>query len=227
MTAGAPYVATVLMPERGSFLVTLPEGFDSLYGTRCLVQLDYGEDVGIVKCAAPFDPAVHGPRIPGFRFIRPLAPDDDARLAANADLAESMCVTFQKLAAADGHTLQLCHKRLSFGRDRLFVRFFSEERRPDLSRPCSEIRRLFNATVNAWQIGLRDEVSLKGALGCCGRVCCCCDWQTRYPQGLTAARVYAMGVSSSGQNGVCGRYRCCLAFEEDDLENQKRKETEE
>jgi len=214
MSEGLPRVAHVLMPERGMFLVCLPEGFDSPYGTRCIVQLDYGEDVAEVRCAATYDPEIHGPRIPGFRLIRPLAPGDNERLAANEDLAESMCVTFLKLAAAEDHALRIVHRRLSFGRERLFIRFVaSEKTRPDLSRPCSEIRRLFNATVNAWQLGPRDEVALTGALGPCGRRCCCCDWQARYPQGLTAGRVRAQGGSVGAPNGICGRYRCCLAFE--------------
>ena len=214
MSADLPQVAHVLMPERGMFLVCLPEGFDSPYGTRCLVQLDYGEDVAEVRCAATYDPEIHGPRIPGFRLIRPLTSEDTARLEANEQLAESMCVTFLKLAAAEGHTLRIVHRRLSFGRERLFIRFaVSEKTRPDLSRPCSEIRRLFNATVNAWQLGPRDEVSLMGALGPCGRRCCCCDWQAHYPQGLTADRVRAQGGSAGAPNGICGRYRCCLAFE--------------
>ena len=215
MSEGLPLVAHVLMPERGMFLVCLPEGFDSPYGTRCIVQLDYGEDVAEVRCAATYDPEIHGSRIPGFRLILPLAPEDNARLAANEDLAESMCVTFLKLAAADGHAaLRIVHRRLSFGRERLFIRFVAPEKtRPDLSRPCSEIRRLFNATVNAWQLGPRDEVALTGALGPCGRRCCCCDWQARYPQGLTADRVRAQGGSGGAPNGICGRYRCCLAFE--------------
>lgn len=211
MSEGLPRVAHVLMPERGMFLVCLPEGFDSPYGTRCIVHLDYGEDVAEVRCAATYDPEIHGTRIPGFRLIRPLTAEDAERLEANERLAESMCVTFQKLAAAEGHaTLRIVHRRLSFGRERLFIRFVAPERtRPDLSRPCSEIRRLFNATVNAWQLGPRDEVALAGALGPCGRRCCCCDWQARYPQGLTADRVRSVG----SPNGICGRYRCCLAFE--------------
>ena len=216
MSAELPQVAHVLMPERGMFLVCLPEGFDSPYGTRCLVHLDYGEDVAEVRCAATYDPEIHGPRIPGFRLIRPLTPEDTARLDANEQLAESMCVTFLKLAAADGHAaLRIVHRRLSFGRERLFIRFVAPEKtRPDLSRPCSEIRRLFNATVNAWQLGPRDEVALTGALGPCGRRCCCCDWQARYPQGLTSDRVRAQGGSTAiAPNGICGRYRCCLAFE--------------
>ena len=213
MTDGLPDIARVLMPEKGVFLVCLPEGFDSPYGTRCVVQLDYGEDVAEVKWSGPYDPELHGNRIPGFRLIRPLGPDDAGRLAANSTLAESMVVTFQKLATMDGHQLKIVHCRLSFGRDRLFVRFTSSEMRPDLSRPCSEIKRLFNATVNAWQLGPRDEVALVGAMGSCGRPSCCCDWQPRYPQGLTSSHVRAMGVVPGGQNGICGRFRCCLAFE--------------
>ena len=214
MTDGLPDVARVLMPEKGMFLVCLPEGFDSPRGTRCVVQLDYGEDVAEVKGAGRYDPEKHGSRIPGFRLVRPLGPDDADRLKANAELAQSMVVTFLKLASVDGHTLKVVHNRLSFGRERFFVRFTCDEMRPDLSRPCSEIKRLFGSTVNAWQLGPRDEVSLAGALGPCGRPCCCCDWQSRYPQGLTGERMRAMGIPSGGQNGICGRFRCCLAFED-------------
>ena len=216
MKEDLPFVARVVMPERGMFLVCLPEGFDSLRGTRCIVQLDYGEDVAEVKWSGRYDPEVHGSRIPGFKLIRPVSPDDTARLDANVSLADSMVVTFLKLAASEGHNPRVVHKRLSFGRDRLFIRFVSDEMRPDLSRPCSEIKRLFNATVNAWQLGPRDEVSFSGALGPCGRACCCSDWLSRYPQGLNADRIRAMGIAPSGQNGVCGRFRCCLAFEDGD-----------
>lgn len=209
-----PEVTRVLMPEKGVFLVGLPEGYDSPAGTKCLVKLDYGEDVAEVKTAQKYDPEIHGDRIPGFRLIRPLTPADEQRLRANAELADSMCVTFLKLASAEGHQLQIRHKRLSFGRERLFLRFISPELRPDLSRPCAELRRLFNVTVNAWQLGPRDDVALTGAMGPCGRPCCCTCWQTRYPQGLTAERVRCMGISPGGQNGICGRFKCCLAFED-------------
>ena len=209
-----PAVARVMMPEKGVFLVGLPEGYDSPVGTKCLVRLDYGEDVAEVKMAQAYDPVLHGDRIPGFRLIRPLTGDDDAHLKANAELAESMCVTFLKLATAEGTRLEILHRRLSFGRDRLFIRFTSPTSRPDLSRPCAELRRLFNVTVNAWQLGPRDEVALTGSLGPCGRACCCASWQMRYPQGLTAERVRGLGVSPGSQNGICGRFKCCLAFED-------------
>lgn len=214
MTEGLPDIARVLMPERGIFLVCLPEGFDPACGMRCLIRLDYGEDIGEVKSFGPYDPASHGERIPGFELIRPLSRDDEERLKANAELAESMCVTFLKLAGDEARGLRIVHKRLSYGRERLFIRFISEKQRPDLRHPAAEIKRLFNATVNAWQLGPRDEVALMGALGPCGRVCCCADWQERYPQGLNSERVRAMGVGTGAQNGICGRFKCCLAFQD-------------
>ncbi len=214
MTGRVPEVARLLMPERGIFLVGLPEGFDPAYGMRCLAQLGYGEDVGEVKSFGPYDPAMHGDRLPGFQLLRPLTAKDDERLEANAALAKSMCVTFNKLAQEQADGVRIVYKRLSFGRERLFVRYVSDTPRADLRRPCAELKRLFNVTVNAWQLGPRDEVALTGALGPCGRVCCCADWQTHYPQGLTAERVRAMGAGAGAQNGICGRFKCCLAFQD-------------
>ena len=207
-----PQVARVLMPEKGVFFVCLPEGYDSPRGTKCLIRLDYGEDVAEVKAFGPYDPAEHGTRIPGFELIRPMSSADEARLKANQELAESMCVTFLKLAKAEGREIHIVHKRLSFGRDRLFVRFTSEEVRPNLAHPCSEIKRLFGAVVNAWQLGPRDQVALIGAVGPCGRVCCCNTWQPRYPQGITGEKVRALGLKTGNPNGICGRYKCCCAF---------------
>ena len=62
------------------------------------------------------------------------------------------------------------------------------------------------------QLGPRDEVGMLGAMGPCGRPCCCATWQTCYPAGLTPERVRE--CASAQPNGICGRFKCCLAFEE-------------
>ena len=203
-------VVQVVMPEKGLFLVRCP-GHLPTYGTQVVVSLDYGTDIGFVTETGLFDPERHGTRPPGFQLIREKTSDDDAPIASNEKLAQAMCTTFVKTAQASVPDLRIPYARLSFGRGRLFIRFTSAQTKPDLSRPIAELRRLFGVSVNAWQMGPRDEVSVMGGLGPCGRACCCCTWQQRYPSHLTPER--GRGENPAALNGTCGRFKCCLAFE--------------
>lgn len=207
----APVVAQVVMPEKGIFLVRCTGAAPLAYGTQVLVSLDYGQDIGMVTESGLYDSARHGPRIPGFQLLRAKRAEDDATLAENEKLSLAMRTTFLKTAQATVPDLRVPYARLSFGRARLFIRFVSGVQRPDLARPIAELRRLFGVSVNAWQMGPRDEVSVMGGLGPCGRPCCCATWQKRYPSNLSAERF--KGGNLALLNGTCGRFKCCLAFE--------------
>lgn len=221
MTAGGVQVAQVVMPEKGIFLVRCPSAPPPC-GTRAVVALDYGPDMGLVTSGGPYDPARHGARPPGFSLVRAKTAADDAVLAENERLAQTMRAAFQRAARAAGLDLRVPYARLSFARTRLFIRYAADAAPPpDLSRPVAELRRLFGVSVNAWQMGPRDEVSVLGGLGPCGRPCCCATWQTRYPAAPVAART--KGLNPASLNGTCGRAKCCLAFE--DADERKEDET--
>ena len=216
-------VAKVLMPEKGVFTVrvdsqlacsgVVKEGASG----RFVVALDYGEDIGNVFCVQQYDPAVHGERVPGFRLVRPLEAQDEKTLAENDTLAAAMrnaFVSFAKDAAPD---MRIPVARLSFGRKKLFLRYATDRQKIDLSAAQEALKRQFAVDVSLWPMGPRDEVSEVGGLGPCGRVCCCCSWQRRYPSKLTPDRRSA-GSLPSLMNGTCGRFKCCLAFERADGE---------
>ena len=205
-------VASVVMPERGVFQVRCPDEVrpeDCTAGRRVIVALDYGADAGEIASVGAYDPAVHGPRIPGYRLERFVEDADAARFTENAALAEKMRDAFEKAAKGEAPDVRVLAGRLSFGRTRLFLRFVSEKRRPDLSGASAEMKRLFGVSVNAWQMGPRDEVACVGALGPCGRVCCCASWQKRFPARISAPE----GANQACVNGMCGRFKCCWSFE--------------
>ena len=211
-------VSRVVMPENGVFTMRVEDDLVSAgvvkAGTkgRFVVLLDYGEDVGTVLETADYDPAVHGVRIPGFRLLRPLDASDAQTLKANAALASTMSEAFFQAARLAVPDLRVPCARLSFGRHRLFLRYLTELRKPDFSAALDELKRRFDVDVNLWAMGPRDEVAEMGALGPCGRVCCCCSWQRRYPSHLTPSDNASLPALL---NGICGRFKCCLAFERD------------
>lgn len=206
-------VASVLMSERGVFLVRCPDSVsleDCRRGRKAVVSLDYGIDTGEIVSAAAYDAALHGARLPGYRLDRFVQESDAARFAENAEMASRMTEDFGRLVRAEVPDMRIVASRLSFGRTRLFVSYVSERRKPALSKVFAEMRRLHGVSVNAWQAGPRDEVACMGALGPCGRVCCCSSWQKRFPSRVAPPH----GVSPSSLNGVCGRYKCCWSFED-------------
>ncbi|MGN0853813.1 MAG: hypothetical protein ACI4Q3_10635 [Kiritimatiellia bacterium] len=212
MTDAAPVVARVQMPEKGVFLVRCAADVRPAVGTSAIVLLDYGEDVGRVQSVAEYDPERHGAHLPGFQLLREQVGADAGRLAENEALAEKMRAEFLQRVRPRVPDLRIPYARLSFGRARLFLRFMSHENRPDLSSAIAAFRRRHGVSVQAWQTGLRDAVGAVGAVGPCGRACCCCTWQTHYPAGLTAEK--CRGGAPGAQNGICGRFKCCLAFED-------------
>ena len=209
-------VSKVQMPERGLFTVRVDEALAQAGRVqagakgRFIVSLDYGEDVGSVIETAPYDPAVHGERVPGFRLVRPFLPQDERTLAENAARAEAMRAAFLAAVRAPPPSLRIPCVRLSFGRRRLFLRYVCEQPHPDFSAAQETLKQRFGVEASLWAMGPRDEVAELGALGPCGRVCCCSSWQRRYPSHLAPDRRNALPVL---MNGTCGRFKCCLAFE--------------
>lgn len=211
-------VAKVLMPEKGVFAVRADEPPASSSGIaqgtvgRFIVALDYGEDLGKVFDISPYDPAVHGERIPGFRLVRPFEERDEKILSENETLANAMRNAFLSFVKDSVPDIRIPAARLSFGRKKLFLRYITESSKFDLTPALDALKRQFAVDVSLWAMGPRDEVSEIGGLGPCGRVCCCCSWQRRYPSHLAPDK-RTSGSLPSLMNGTCGRFKCCLAFE--------------
>ena len=185
-------VAKVVMPEKGVFLVRC-QCEPPPCGAEAIVSLDYGADIGTVVESGTYDPERHGPRPPGFLLLRGREPGDDAQLAENERLSIAMRNTFVKAAQADVPDLRVPYARLSFARTRLFLRFASSVRKPDLSRPIAETRRRFDVSVNVWQMGPRDEVGMMGAVK---------DGYVRDVEAAAGAAFFRKLSSSSSGGGV-------------------------
>ena len=217
---GGILVAKALMPERGVFAVRVEESLvvsgavTADTSGRFVVALDYGEDVGRIFGVQPYVPSVHGDRVPGFRVVRELEAQDEKTLSENETLSSAMRNAFLSFAKDAVGDIRVPVARLSLGRKKLFLRYVTELPKVDLSSAQEALKRQFGVDVSLWAMGPRDEVSEIGGLGPCGRVCCCCSWQRRYPSKLAPDKRSGASLPSL-VNGTCGRFKCCLAFERD------------
>ena len=212
MTDAAQLLARVQMPEKGVFAVRCPSR-DFARGQAVVVNLGYGPDLGTVLGLEEYDPSVHGPSVPGYNLVRAKTGDDAAAEEANARCCDAWREEFLADAREKAEDMRILHMRLSLGRQRLFAWYATSVKRCDLASVARDFGQRRGVQVYVRQLGPRDEVSLMGGIGPCGRPCCCATWQTRYPVGLTPDRVKCKDCSSAQVNGICGRYKCCLAFE--------------
>lgn len=214
MTSPAvPAVAHVRMPERGVFMVRCAEGVRPNAGEAVVVSLDYGEDMGVALSSVPPAASAAGRRAPGFRALRVATAADVERAAGNDCLAQTMAAEFAELAKArSAVSVRVVHARLSLAGARLFLRFVAPRGVGGLSRLVDELQARRGVEVNARQVGPREEVALVGAVGPCGRPCCCATWQTRCPIGGGPAAERGNGAEPCAKAGVCGCRRCCAAF---------------
>jgi len=95
------------------------------------------------------------------------------------------------------------------------VFYFTAESRVDFRQLVRDLAAHFRTRIELRQIGVRDEVKMVGAVGMCGRVCCCKDFLECFDSvSLNLARLQGLPPNPAKLSGACGRLMCCLKFEE-------------
>lgn len=92
--------------------------------------------------------------------------------------------------------------------------FFSAEGRVDFRRLVKVLSDHFSVRIEMRQIGVRDEASLKGGCGDCGRELCCSAYLKAFdPISVRMAKDQNLSLNPVKLSGACGRLKCCLRFE--------------
>ena len=209
-------VARIRMPENGVFLCRVANALALMPGEACMVELDYGIDTGVVLELFGLDEnATGGEKMPAFRVVRKVVPEDQKRTGENQTISEKARKAFALSTSHEKGHVKILHARFSYGGDRLFIRY-SAQIPVDLRRFIGQLQRDFKTHVDLWQVGVRDEAALIGCLGPCGRAVCCCTWQRQMvPVNVRMAKTQEMSLNPVSINGSCGRLKCCLRFEYD------------
>ena len=92
--------------------------------------------------------------------------------------------------------------------------YFTSDGRVDFRELIRKLATAFKARIELKQIGPRDEVKQKGALGCCGRQCCCAGLMENYASvSIKMAKNQGISLNPTIISGLCGRLKCCLSYE--------------
>ncbi|MDB4438910.1 regulatory iron-sulfur-containing complex subunit RicT [bacterium] len=94
--------------------------------------------------------------------------------------------------------------------------YYTAEGRVDFRELVRVFAKDFRVKIEMRQIGSRQESSIIGGIGTCGRELCCSTWKSNFETvTTTAARYQNLAINQTKLTGQCGRLKCCLNYELD------------
>ena len=200
-------------------------------GSQVVVQCDRYQELARIMHVCPHPPfeaigpveeelrqKTKGRQIEGQHLpvILRLAKEDDLRkVQENAQrLDEVHRRTVERIHAHD-LPMKLIHEHYTFDR-KLLIFQFTAENRVDFRELIRDLSTLFHCRVELRQVGVRDETSIVGGLGSCGRTFCCATFLHSISSvNVKVAKQQGLSLNPQNISGCCGRLKCCLQFEAD------------
>ncbi len=156
-------------------------------------------------------------------IYRPASQDDLMSQTENKSL-EKEAFSFCRQCIQNQHlNMKLVNVEVFFDRTKMIF-YFTAPGRIDFRELVKELVQNYRSRIELRQIGIRHETQMVGALGSCGRVCCCRGFLRQFnPVSIKMAKDQNLFLNPEKISGTCGRLLCCLAYEKDTyIEFQKK-----
>ena len=119
----------------------------------------------------------------------------------------------KKLVKELGLDMKLVDVQISLDESKMVIQFTSDDR-VDFRELVKQLANNYKKRIELRQIGARDEVKVVGAIGPCGRVCCCNGYFNDFSHvSIKMAKTQNLSLNPANISGVCNRLLCCLAYE--------------
>ena len=150
--------------------------------------------------------------------IRVATAEDDEHARRNREKErEAMAICHQKIIR---HNLdmKLIDAEYTFDNNKILF-YFTADGRIDFRELVKDLAVVFKMRIELRQIGVRDETTILGGVGICGRPLCCHTYLSEFaPVSIKMAKEQNLSLNPTKISGVCGRLMCCLKNEEDTYE---------
>ena len=198
---------------KGCLACAMPGGVAPARGTKCVVETDYGLDIGTYMSVAAEADAGEAGSAKRPRVLRAASEQDLARAAENATVADQALRTFVGLMEAAGVFIKPLMAHFTLNRERLLIVFGAPEH-IDCRKAVGKLQWDLGTRVEVRHVGVRDEAAVAGGIGPCGRTLCCASWLRNFRSvNVRMAKAQEMSLNPIAINGCCGRLKCCLRYE--------------
>ncbi|MBQ9537397.1 MAG: hypothetical protein IJU79_06405 [Desulfovibrionaceae bacterium] len=151
-------------------------------------------------------------------IVRKASVNDLEMVAENVNLAQDArefcgaCIRMRQLE------MKLVDVEVFFDRSKMIF-FFIAPTRIDFRELVKDLVRRYHTRIELRQIGVRHETQMIGALGSCGKVCCCRQYLRHFTNvSIQMAKVQHIFLNPGKLSGTCGRLLCCLAYEQENYD---------
>ena len=152
------------------------------------------------------------------KVVRIATEEDEEKQRANVEnekKAYSFCK--EKIAEMELDMKLVSAEQIFTGKKIIF--YFTADERVDFRELVKVLAAEFHTRIEMRQIGVRDETTMCGGIGVCGRELCCCTFMTEFaPVSIKMAKAQNLSLNPGKISGACGRLMCCLRNEADTYE---------
>jgi len=148
-------------------------------------------------------------------FVR-YATSEDIRVAKqNIEEAKSLIPLVKEEINEFGLDMKLSMLEYTLDKEKIIINYTAEGR-VDFRDIVKSLANKLKVRIEMHQIGSRDQVQQMGALGICGRVCCCKAHLNDFDKVvIKMAKNQGLSLNPTKLNGACGKLLCCLKYEDD------------
>ncbi|MFO7882575.1 MAG: regulatory iron-sulfur-containing complex subunit RicT [Kosmotogaceae bacterium] len=181
-------------------------------GDYVLAYNEFGLDVGKVQ-QGPEKQRIDNIDIQP--IVRKMTDEDWKTYEKNLEDSKEAFKTCKERIKEHRLPMRLLEVRYMFDRSRI-VFYFGADSRVDFRELVKDLAHIFKTRIELRQVGIRDEVKMKGNLGLCGQVACCTRFLREF-QSITLkhAKKQQLLINPAKISGRCGRLLCCLSYEQD------------
>ena len=148
-------------------------------------------------------------------FIRYATDEDISTAKQNVEDAKSLIQLVKDEIKSFKLDMKLSLIEYTLDKDKVIINYTSEGR-VDFREIVKSLATKLKARIEMHQIGSRDQVQQMGAIGICGRVCCCNAHLNDFDKVvIKMAKNQGLSLNPSKLNGMCGKLLCCLKYEDD------------
>ncbi len=145
-----------------------------------------------------------------------IATEDDIKTAKdNIEEAKKLIPAVKEEIINFGLEMKLCMIEYTLDKEKIIINYTAEGR-IDFREIVKSLASKLKVRIEMHQIGSRDQVQQMGAIGICGRVCCCKAHLEDFDKVvIKMAKNQGLSLNPTKLNGMCGKLLCCLKYEDD------------
>ena len=181
-------------------------------GDQVIVETARGVEMGRVVLGEKEVPEEE--IVPPLKEVTRIATEEDLkRVKRNREKEKEAFVICEQKIKKHQLQMKLVGAEYTFDNNKLLF-YFTADGRIDFRELVKDLASVFRTRIELRQIGVRDETTMMGGIGICGRELCCKTFLSDFaPVSIKMAKEQNLSLNPGKISGLCGRLMCCLKNE--------------